>query len=371
MMIWQYTLAGTRRGHYQSRVMSYRRTCPAGLCSTGIPGETGAMTKTRIAVLGAGFMGGTHARAYRQRDDVEIAAIYARSGNRAQDLANELGSTFTDDLDRVLGNDSIEAVDICLPTPAHRPTVEAALEAGKHVLLEKPLALTVEDGEALVREYEASDRVFMVAHVLRFWPEYVELKRVIDSGELGRPISASTARRQPFPEWSVLFKAADQTGGAIFDMLIHDYDALNWVLGSPTSVVANGIRNPRSGGLDHAQALIGYEGGTGVADGGMIQPESYPFTSRIEVLCETGAIEYHFQAGGRSFEVGEPTNHLTVYRQEGEPEILAVDQTDAYANEVGYFIECIRSGTKADRATPRDALAALRAVSYTHLTLPT
>ncbi len=319
------------------------------------------MAKTRIAMLGAGFMGGTHARAYHQRDDVEIAAIYARSGNRAEDLARELGTSFTEDLDRVLGDESIEAVDICLPTPAHRATTEAALAAGKHVLLEKPLAMTIEDADALVAAADATDRVVMVAHVLRFWPEYVVLQRVVESGELGRPIAVNTVRRQPFPEWSTLFKAADQTGGAIFDMLIHDYDAINWILGTPQSVVANGIRNPRSGGLDQAQVLIGYDRGTGVADGGMIQPESYPFTSRLEVLCERGAIEYHFQAGGRSFEVGEPTNRLTVYREDGDPELLHVDQSDAYANEVGYFIDCIRSGTAAERARPRDARIALQA----------
>jgi predicted dehydrogenase len=320
------------------------------------------MDKTRIAVLGAGFMGGTHARAYRQRDDVEIAAIYTRGGGgaRGQDLADELDSTFVDDLDRILGDDSIEAVDICLPTPAHRATVEAALAAGKHVMLEKPLAMTAEDGGALVSAWEATDRVFMVAHVLRFWPEYVELHRLIDRGGLGRPISISAARRQPFPEWSSLFKSADQTGGAIFDMLIHDYDAMNWLLGSPRSVTANGIRNSRSGGLDQAQVLVEYEDATGIADGGMLQPESYPFTSRFEVLCEHGAIEHHFQAGGRSFEVGEPTNRLTIYREDGDPEVLTVEQGDAYANEVGYFIECIQAGVSADRATPRDALIALQ-----------
>jgi len=318
------------------------------------------LAKTRVAVLGAGFMGGTHARAYHARHDVEIAAIYARSGSRAEDLARELGATWTNDLDRLLADDSIAAVDICLPTPAHRATAEAALAAGKHVLLEKPLAMTTGDADALVAAFEATDRVFMVAHVLRFWPEYVALKRVVDSGELGRPVAANAVRRQPFPEWSTLFKAADQTGGAIFDMLIHDYDAMNWILGTPRTVVANGIPNPRSGGLDQAQVLVGFEGGgTGVTDGGMIQPESYPFTSRFEVLCERGAIEYHFQAGGRSFEVGEPANTLTRYPEDGEPELLSVDQSDAYANEVGYFIDCIQAGARAERATPREARTAL------------
>lgn len=311
-------------------------------------------------MLGAGFMGGTHARAYHQRDDVEIVAIYAHGATRGEDLARELGTTFTDDLDRVLRDDSIEAVDICLPTPAHRATAEAALAAGKHVLLEKPLALTIEDADALVAAADATDRVFMVAHVLRFWPEYVALKCVVDSGELGRPIAVNAVRRQPFPEWSALLKSADLTGGAIYDMLIHDYDAINWLLGVPTSVVANGITNPRSGGLDQAQALIGYAEGTGVADGGMIQPESYPFTSRLEVLCERGAIEYHFQAGGRSFEVGTPTNRLTVYRGQGDPEVLPVEQSDPFANEVGYFIDCIRNGEPASRATPRAARLAMQ-----------
>jgi predicted dehydrogenase len=320
-------------------------------------GPTGA---TRIAVLGAGFMGGTHARAYATLPDVEIAAIFAHSGNRAEPLAAELGAAWTSDPDRILRDDSIQAVDICLPTPEHRPMLEAALEAGKHVLLEKPLALTEEDARALVSTVESSDRIVMIAHVLRFWPEYVELRRVIDSGELGRPRSGNTTRRQPFPAWSTLFKQADITGGAIFDMLIHDYDALNWVLGSPRAVTAHGLRNPRSGGFDHAQVLVDYGDATGIADGGMMMPESFPFTSRIEILCERGAVEYHFQAGGRSFEVGEPTNTLTIYRNDGDPDVVSVAQSDPYTNEVAYFIDCVRSGAPAERATVHDAYAALR-----------
>lgn len=313
----------------------------------------------RVAVLGAGFMGGTHAHAWSTLPDVEIAAIYAHSADRAQPLAEELGTRWVDDLDALLEDRSIDAIDICLPTPEHRGALETVLRAGKHVLLEKPLALTAEDAAAMVALVERSDATVMIAHVLRFWPEYVELKRIVDSGELGRPLSAYATRRQPFPAWSTLFAQADLTGGAILDMMIHDYDALNWVLGVPRTVTAHGIRNARSGGHDQTQVLIGYDGATGVVDGGMMMPESYPFTSKLEVLCERGAVEYHFQAGGRSFEVGEPTNTLTVYRNDDDPDVVEVPQSDPYTNEIAYFAECARTGKPAERAPVRDAQLAL------------
>jgi predicted dehydrogenase len=89
-------------------------------------------------------------------------------------------------------------------------------------------------------------------------------------------------------------------------------------------------------------------------------PDSYPFTSRFEVLCETGAVEYHFRAGGRSFEVGEPTNILTVYRNDGDLEVVEVEQSDPYENECAYFIECVRSGSVPDRSTTANAMMAMR-----------
>ena len=317
---------------------------------------------TRVAVLGAGFMGGTHARAFAKVPGVQVAAIYAHSPRRAQPLADELGSTFTDDLDAILSDDTIDAIDISLPTPQHRPVFEQAIAAGKHVLLEKPLALTLADAQAIVAAAEASDRVTMIAHVLRFWPEYVKLQEIVASGELGRPISGFASRRQAYPAWSALFAQSELTGGAIVDQMIHDVDALNWILGTPRTVSAHGIRNARSGGFDHSQILLGYDDATGVTDGGMVMPDSYPFSSRFEILCEQGAIEYHFTAGGRSLQEGEGTNALTVYRNDGAPELIEVAQTDAYENEIGAFIDSIRTGTKPVLGTPADALVALEAV---------
>lgn len=314
----------------------------------------------RIAVLGAGFMGSTHAKAFVHVPGVEIASIYALSNRRGEPLAAELGVPFTADLERILADASIDAVDICLPTPNHRPVTEAALAAGKHVLLEKPIALTEIDAAALVDLAAKSGRVFMIAHVLRFWAEYMELHRLATSGEYGRPVSGFAYRRQPFPAWSELFARSDLTGGAVIDQMIHDYDVMNWIFGQPRAVTARGVKNPHSGGWDQVQVLIEYDGASAIVDGGMMMPESYPFSSTLQVLCEHGAMEYDFRAGGRSVEMGGGKNELMLFPNAGDPVLQPMPQKEPYLAEIEYFIECVKQGRPADRATPADARAALQ-----------
>jgi len=189
----------------------------------------------------------------------------------------------------------------------------------------------------------------------------VALQERIAGGGFGKPVSALAYRRQAYPAWSTLFSKSDLTGGAVIDMMIHDFDALNWVLGTPVSVAARGIVNPKSGGYDQVQVLIAYENGaSAMVDGGMMMPETYPFTSSLHVLCGAGAAEYHFQAGGRSVEEGKGVNQLTFYPNEGAPEIVNCDPIDPYQAEIDYFSECVRTGVPADRATLADAKLALR-----------
>lgn len=315
----------------------------------------------RVAVIGAGFMGGVHSKAYTTVPDAELAVIYSPTPDRGQPLAQELGVPWSDNLDAILADPSIQAVDICLPTPQHRPVTEAALAADKHVLLEKPIALTLEDAQALVTLADNSNPIVMMAHVLRFWPEYVELARQAHAGDLGRLRSGFASRRQPFPAWSKLFSRSDLTGGAVIDMMIHDFDALNWVFGTPVAVTARGERNDRSGGgYDQVQVLIDYpNGASALVDGGMTLPESYPFSSRLEVLGSDAAMEYTFRAGGRSVEMGAGVNELVLYPNAGDPAVLEVPQADPYANECAAFVAAVQSGSSPDRATPRDGLIAL------------
>jgi predicted dehydrogenase len=315
-----------------------------------------------VAVLGAGFMGSTHARAIKSMPNVQIASIYGLSENRAKPLADELAAPWTTDLEQIFADQQIDAIDICLPGLQHREATERALAAGKHVLLEKPIAVSADDADAIVALAERSDRVCMIAHVLRFWPEYVALHRDATSGKYGRPRQALAYRRQAFPAWSALFARSDLTGGAVIDMMIHDVDALNWILGTPRSVVARGTSNPKSGGYDQVQMMIDYGDTWAQVDGGMMMPESYPFTSSLQVLCDSGALEYNFQAGGRSVEMGVGRNEYRVFPDAGDPETVPVEQADAYAAEIAYWIDCIESGKRADRATPADARLALKTV---------
>jgi len=314
----------------------------------------------RIGILGAGFMGSTHGRAYLNLPEVEIAGIYGYSELRAQPLAEELRTSWTTDLMHLIEDPQVDAIDICLPGPQHREVVEAAVAAGKHVLVEKPITLTIEDADALVNLAATTDRMVMVAHVLRFWPEYMEIAQQVQSGDYGKVISALAIRRQPFPAWSALFARSDLTGGAVLDMMIHDYDALNWILGTPQAVVGRGVTNTRSGGYDQVQVMIDYGSASGQVDGGMMMPESYPFTSALHVLCEAGAFEYTFRAGGRSVEMGGGVNELVYYPNDGAPQTVTVEQQDPYLGELAAFVGCVRDDSPVTRGTPEDARLALK-----------
>src|SRR5215468_2837104 len=141
-----------------------------------------------VAIIGAGFMGSAHAGNYAALGDrVRVSAVCARNQERAARVAAIVGARATVDLDAVLADPEIDAVDVCVPTPAHRDVAERAFDAGKHVFLEKPIALTAEDADAILAAAERSGRMLMVGLVLRFWPEYVALGSLVDSGELGRP----------------------------------------------------------------------------------------------------------------------------------------------------------------------------------------
>jgi predicted dehydrogenase len=323
-----------------------------------------------VAILGAGFMGSAHAANYAALGErVRVKWIASRSTERAAKIAETVGARVTTDLEEAVRDPEVDAVDVCLPTPMHRRAAEQAFDEGKHLFLEKPIALTLADADAIVAAAERSGRLFMVGLVLRFWPEYVELQRRLTAGELGRPLAVSTHRLSPPADWNDWMADPVQSGGPAVDLMIHDLDQMNWLLGTPRTVYA---REPAPG---HIVATVDYDGASGIAEASMRMPRSYPFSSNIRVLCEGGAAEYAFSAApaedGGNIGVATAARGLRLYREGGSPETVPVESADPWGPEIAHFVECIQQGRPPEQGTGEQAREALRVALAANRSLET
>ncbi len=313
-----------------------------------------------VAILGGGFMGATHAPGFVALGErVRVKTVCSRSAARALKVADGLGAEFTTDVDAVLADPEIDLVDICLPTPLHRETAVRALDGGKHVLLEKPIALTLADAEAIGEAATRSGRLLMVAMVLRFFPDYVEIERRVASGELGRPLALSAYRLSPPADWNDWMRDPEQSGGTPVDLMIHDLDQANWLMGTPARVLAR----PAGPQSMHVQALVEYDAAEASVEGSMAMPTSYPFSAGIRVVCEHGVVEHGFRAapaedGGNIG--GDTQSFLRVHPVDGLTESVAVEMVDPWGAEIAYLVDCIERGNSVERGTAEQATLALR-----------
>ena len=311
----------------------------------------------RVGILGAGFMGVTHARAYAKIPGVDIVAISSRHPEKAEKLVAEVGGKAVADDRAVIEDASIDVISNTLPTHLHADSTIAALAAGKHVLLEKPFALTAPDCDGMIAAAGEHGRTLMVAHVLRFWGEYVSLVEFVHSGRIGKPISAVASRLSQLPAWADWFLDPAQSGGAVLDLSVHDFDVMNWVLGTPRTAYGRG-REARPGLWNDIHAVIDYGDANGFVEGSEFMPEGYPFSCGLKVLCEGGLVEFAFRAGGVSVEMGGGSTLMV--HESGKAYPLAPKPGDAYENQTAYFVDCVREGRTPTLGTPEQAQLAVR-----------
>ena len=210
----------------------------------------------RVGLIGLGGVGRIHFDAWRKCPDARLVAISARDRRKlAGDWGGQdfnLGAQAAQHVDLsdvakyarfedLIADANVDAVDICLPTPMHAPVSIAALRAGKHVLCEKPMSLSLDECDAMERAAAESGRHLMIAHCLRYWPHYAKAREILASGEYGRAVYASFHRESGAPVWSGSgwFMRQDESGG-VLDMHIHDVDAALWWFGRPAKITAAG-----------------------------------------------------------------------------------------------------------------------------------
>jgi predicted dehydrogenase len=230
-----------------------------------------------------------------------------------------------------------------------------------HVFCEKPLALNLEEADRMIETVKRSGVKAMSGHVLRFWPVYLEVKEIVKSGMLGKPLHAYCERLIALPDWQEGAWHLKQPGGlsAALDVQIHDLDYLMSVFGKPLLVSALGLHDDRHGGWMHINSRVEFEEGrNGFVQAGWGYPAAYPFTVTLRVICDRGAVEWNFKAG-KLLEQRDSEAPLMVYRDSGSYEVEDVDRRDPFLLEWLYFIECIDRDRPVENATLEQGRAAL------------
>jgi predicted dehydrogenase len=212
------------------------------------------------------------------------------------------------------------------------------------VLVEKPIALSLQDADAMGAAAAAADRVLMVGHVLRYFPEVVELRRLVDAGELGAARAVSALRLSAPPDWNDWMRDPARSGGVLVDMMIHDFDIAAALLGPAREVTAVAAADGR-----HVNALVAHQRGDAAVEGSHAMPSSYPFTASLRVLCDGGVLEHGFVTGaGDEVADDEAASVLAIHPAAGEARRFH-ESIDPWAAQIAHFLDCVETG-----AEPRD-----------------
>ena len=320
------------------------------------------ISRVNIAVIGLGFMGSTHLKALKNISSGKLAAVVSSdpvklNGDLSSIQGNLGGPGERFDFSHIkkytrteeaLADPEIHAVDLCLPTHLHAPVAIAALRAGKHVLVEKPMALNGAEAREMIDEARKAGRILMTGQVLRFFPMYASLIDLLGSGELGQIRAALFRRRCAAPSWGKWLLEKDEGGGGVFDLLIHDVDICLRLFGKPQSLTATGYED-LAGGIDFVNAQLHYpDVASVVITGGWHHPKSYPFSMEYTVSADGGTVEYS--------SAGRPP---TLYGKDGSERVLPLPEIDGYQAQLEYFIECAVNGRQPELCDPQDSADAV------------
>jgi UDP-N-acetylglucosamine 3-dehydrogenase len=305
----------------------------------------------RVGVVGAGFIGAIHLGAYANMPEVEVVGVADIRPETAAAGAAAVGARAYSSYEDLIAAEVVDLVDVCLPTAYHRDLALQAARAGKHLILEKPIARNLEDAEAIIEAFDGSSQRLFVGHVVRFFPEYARIKEMVDAGELGTVGVARTSRRSPFlTGWNDWYADWRMSGGVLLDLVIHDFDFLRWSLGEVERVYARGVLGREYNRLDYALVTLRFEGGAiAHIEGQWGYPG--PFNSSIEV------------AGSRAMVTADSTEPAPLRLLGGamdpgeSPDVIT--GKSPFQTELEHFIRCAATGEESI-VDARDAYEALR-----------
>ncbi|MCC6442529.1 MAG: Gfo/Idh/MocA family oxidoreductase [Armatimonadetes bacterium] len=312
----------------------------------------------KVGILGCGFMGKMHANVYDTLPNAQLVAVADIRPEAASELAGQHSAKAYDSLARMLAAEKLDMVDICLPTYLHADAAVEATKAGCSVLCEKPMAMNLEEADRMIEAARSSGVQLMIAHCIRFWPEYMVLKDYVDNKKLGPMLSINLTRVSPLPGWGWEDWNIDEarSGAAALDLHIHDTDFILYLLGQPDTIYARGVVSAH--GLNHMYTTMTFGKVVAHLEGGWDFPADFPFKMAFRAAFENGAILWD----------GGP---LTVYengKEPFQPKIETISAADLGGNisdmggyywEIKYFVDCLESGQPLKTVTPESSRQSL------------
>ena len=298
----------------------------------------------KAAIFGAGFIAEFHALGYSQAQDAALCAVCDIDEKKARALADRYGCAWYTDAAALLREQQPELVSICLPTHLHRDYACMALEAGAHVLCEKPFALTMDDCLSMQEAAQKAGRMLMVAQVLRWWPEYVVIANQIR--RLGTP-QHLRARRLQHPARESWHMQRDLGGGALFDLFVHDVDFVLSLMDTKATVAAASGCRGKGDSWRQVSAMLRFENGACAQIEACNQmPAGYPFTAEFSAQYEDAAIDYRF-CTAVNIERGAKANTTFLLYDKGTVSPLPQEknaQEAAFIAQVDAFVRGIKNG---------------------------
>ena len=317
----------------------------------------------RIGIHGLGFMGMMHYLAYQKLSGVQVTAICElRQERREGDwtaIKGNFGPQGTQmsltgvktyaESGEIFADPDIDMVDICLPPCSHAEMTIAALQAGKHVFCEKPIALSLSDADAMTAAAEANRKLFMVGHVLPFFPAYAFVYDAVQTNRYGKLIGGHFDRVISDPVWLTDFYNMSTIGGPLLDLHIHDAHFIRLLFGMPKQVQSIGRLRGAVPEYFSTQFVFDDLGLVVTATSGCIFQQGRPFMARSEV---------HFEKATLVLD-GSGTTILTDDGQSLSADVPGISDVDIFANEMKEATDSIRRGEVSPilgGALARDAL---------------
>jgi len=315
-----------------------------------------------VGIAGIGFMGMIHYLSYGKVAGATASAIMSRDPKkRAGDwrgIRGNFGPEGTEmDLgdiaayetfDQLLADPHIDAVDICLPPGMHCAATVAALEAGKHVFCEKPMALTTDQCERMSAAAQNAGKVLLIGHVLPFFPEYAKAREIIAGGQFGKLRGGHFKRIISDPAWIPDFYDPEKVGGPLLDLHVHDAHLIRMLFGMPQQVCSQG--RLRGAVVEYCHTQFAFDDPELVvsAASGVIGQQSRPFTHGFEIQLEKATLVYEFAVIGGEPRLLMPLTVLESVAQgddrASQPQLTGGDPLDAFEGQLTEVARCFEAG---------------------------